>query len=59
MRQRDVIKLLEQHGFRFLRPGRGSHLIYTNGIKQVVIPREVDRNPYLVKAIFKQAGLKL
>ena len=51
MRQREVIKLLESHGFRFLRAGRGSHIIYTNGIKQIVIPRETDRNPFLVKAI--------
>jgi predicted RNA binding protein YcfA (HicA-like mRNA interferase family) len=57
MKQRDVIKLLESHGFRFLRAGRGSHIIYSNGIKQVVIPRETDRNPFLVKAIMKQAGI--
>lgn len=59
MKQREVEEILKQHGFVFLRYGKGSHHVWNNGIRNVVVPKQVDRNPTLVKAILKQAGIRL
>jgi len=55
----DVIKELENNGFRFVRQ-RGSHKIYTNGLRDVVVPdhgrKGIEKGTYY--NILRQAGLK-
>ena len=57
MKQRDLIKLLENNGWRFYRSG-GNHDIYTNGTYMEPIPRHKELNEQLAKAIIKRRGLK-
>jgi mRNA interferase HicA len=40
VKRRDLVRYMEQHGFRLLREG-GNHAIYTNGTK--IIPVKRDR----------------
>ena len=55
-----LIKLLEQHGFVFLR-AKGSHQLYHNSItgKTIVVPvhggKDMKKGTFL--AILKQAGI--
>lgn len=57
MKQRDLIKKLEQNGWRLMREG-ANHIVYTNGAKCETIPRHREINELLAKAIIKRNGLK-
>ena len=57
MKRKDLIKLLEQNGWRLARSG-GNHDIYTNGTKSEPIPRHKEINEILAKAIIRRNGLK-
>ncbi len=57
MKRRDLIKLLEQNGWRFKREG-GSHDIYTNGSASEPIPRHREIDEELAKSIIRKYGLK-
>ena len=53
MKRRDLIKLAEENGFKFLRNG-GDHDIYTDGKKKVAIPRHKEINEITAKKIARQ-----
>lgn len=56
MKQRDLIKRLEDGGFVFERHG-GNHDIYRRGNDEEKIPRHREVNERLAKAILKKWGL--
>lgn len=57
MKQRDLVKKLNQNGWYLLKHG-GEHDIYTNGIKKVQVPRHKEIKEILAQSILKQAELK-
>lgn len=57
MKQRDLIKKLENAGFRFERHG-GNHDIYKRGDDEEQIPRHKEIKEVLAKAILRKWGLK-
>ena len=57
MKRRDLIKLLEQNGWRLLRNG-ANHDIYTNGTRSEPIPRHAEIKEQLAKSIIRKHGLK-
>ena len=56
---REVVKLLEENGFEFVRQS-GSHMIYTDGVNVVVVPNHgkkgVEKGTYY--NILRQMGRK-
>jgi len=57
IKRKDLIKLLEQNGWKFKRSG-GNHDLYTNGKETETIPRHNEINENLAKIIIKRRGLK-
>nr|DAJ68652.1 MAG TPA: hypothetical protein [Caudoviricetes sp.]DAS38416.1 MAG TPA: hypothetical protein [Caudoviricetes sp.] len=57
MKRKDLVKLLENNGWRILREG-ANHTIYTNGKKCEPVPRHSELNEMLAKAIIKRNNLK-
>lgn len=57
MKQKDLIKLLEQNGWYKVREG-GNHMVYTNGKEIEAVPRHKEIAEVLAKAIIKRRGLK-
>lgn len=57
MKQRDLIKKLEQAGFQFERHG-GEHDVYRRGSDIEEIPRHREINERLARKILKKWGLK-
>jgi len=52
-----VIAVLRQHGYYFLRQGKGAHEIWSNGKRNQVISKNMpSRN--MANAIMKQAGIE-
>ena len=51
-----VIKQLEAHGYRFLRNGKGSHEIWTNGSRNQTVSKNMPARP-MANEIMKQAGI--
>lgn len=56
LKQRDLIKKLEDGGFAFERHG-GNHDIYKRGNDEEKIPRHREINERLAKAILRKWGL--
>lgn len=56
MKQRDLIKKLEQIGFVFERHG-GNHDIYRRGSDIEKVPRHKEINVRLAKAILRKWGV--
>ncbi len=56
MKQRDLIKKLEEGGFTFERHG-SNHDVYVRGTEREEIPRHKEINERLAKAILKRRGL--
>lgn len=56
MKRKDLIKLLEKNGWRFLREG-GNHTVYTNGEICEQIPRHNEINEVLAMKIIKRNNL--
>lgn len=56
MKQKDLIKKLEQIGFQFERHG-SNHDIYARGTEKEIIPRHKEINEKLAKAILRKWGL--
>ena len=52
-----VVKALEKNGF-WISKTRGKHIGMTNGTRKVTIPRHSRLNPYTLKAIIRDAGLR-
>lgn len=58
LKRRDLIKELEDGGFRLLRDD-GDHTIYTRpGYRRIEVPKHREINEYTARTILKQAGLK-
>ena len=54
---RQIIKVLEKEGFRFIRQ-KGSHRLYRKGPDRVTVPYHTkDIKPGTLKSILKQAGI--
>ncbi len=51
-----VIEQLQAHRYRFLRTGKGSHEIWTNGLRNQVVPRHCESR-FTANGIMKQAGI--
>lgn len=57
MKQKDLIKLLKQNGWKFLRNG-GNHDIYEKNGEHETIPRHKEISEMLAKSIIRRRGLK-
>ena len=57
MKRRDLIKKLEQNGWKFLRHG-GNHDIYTDGKNHEPISHAREIPEQLAKKILKRNGIK-
>lgn len=51
-----VIEQLKAHGYTFLRPGKGSHEIWTNGERNQIVPRNCDSR-WTANGIMRQSGI--
>lgn len=51
-----VIAMLKQHGYSFLRNGKGSHVVYGDGKRSQVVSRNMPSRD-MANAIMKQAGI--
>ena len=57
LKRRELIKILEGAGYKFVRSG-GDHDVYCNDAKKrIPIPRHTEIKENLAKAILKEAGL--
>ena len=56
MKRRDLIKKLENAGFKLARNG-GNHDVYTRGKDMEQVPRLTEINERLARAILKKWGL--
>lgn len=56
MKIRDMIKLVQSHGFYLIR--QSGHMIYSNGSINIAIPRHNHLNGRTVHFILKKAGIK-
>jgi predicted RNA binding protein YcfA (HicA-like mRNA interferase family) len=53
--QRDAVRVLSLIGFRIIRQGK--HIVMSNGLARVEIPRHTAINAYTMGHIAKEAGL--
>lgn len=51
-----VIAMLKQHGYSFLRQGKGSHEIWSNGLRNQVVSKNMPSRE-MANVIMKQAGI--
>lgn len=56
MKQRDLVKKLEDGGFTFERHG-SNHDVYVRGNEKEEVPRHKEIDERLAKAILKRRGL--
>ena len=52
----DVVRALEKAGFRIIRQGK--HIVMSDGIRILTIPRHNPINAYTMGGIVQDAGLK-
>lgn len=57
MKTKDLIKLLENNGWTFVRHG-GNHDVYGKGKEMEAVPRHSEINEILARAIIKRRELK-
>ncbi|MCX5809883.1 MAG: type II toxin-antitoxin system HicA family toxin [Proteobacteria bacterium] len=57
VKRRDLVRYLEENGYRLLREG-GNHSIYTNEDIVVPVKRHKDFDRITANELCKQAGLK-
>lgn len=53
----DAVRVLEKAGFRIARQGK--HIVMTNGIRTVVVPRNNPINAFTMGRIVADAGLTI
>jgi len=51
-----VIAVLKQHGYSFLRNGKGSHEVWSNGVRNQILSKNMPARD-MANAIMKQAGI--
>jgi predicted RNA binding protein YcfA (HicA-like mRNA interferase family) len=52
-----VVALLMDHNYEFLRPGKGSHEIWTNGKRNQTVSKNMPSRD-MANEIMKQAGIR-
>ena len=57
MKRRELEEVLRQLGWRFLRHG-AKHDVWTDGERQEPIPRHIEINEKLARAILRRASRK-
>ena len=57
MKKRDLVKLLERNGWKFVRHG-GNHDIYTKDSQTEYVPRHPELDEQLARAIIRRRNLK-
>lgn len=57
VRHLDAVRALEKVGFRIARQGK--HIVLTNGVRTVTIPRHNPVNAFTMGRIVQDAGLSL
>lgn len=57
MKTKDLIRLLEKNGWRFIRHG-ANHDVYGKGNEMEAVPRHTEVKEVLAKAIIKRRRLK-
>jgi predicted RNA binding protein YcfA (HicA-like mRNA interferase family) len=55
---RQAVRALAKAGFRIVREGR-KHIVMSDGIRFLTIPRKDPINPYTMAGIVKDAGLSI
>jgi len=50
-----AVRALQKAGFRKERSGK--HIVLTNGVRLVTVPRHKRLNPYTLRSIIRDAGL--
>ncbi len=53
----DAVRALERAGFRILRQGK--HIVVTDGVRVVTIPRHNPVNAFTMGGIIRDAGLSI
>jgi predicted RNA binding protein YcfA (HicA-like mRNA interferase family) len=53
----DAVRALERAGFRILRQGK--HIVMTDGVRLVTIPRHNPVNAFTMGGIIRDAGLTI
>ncbi len=51
----DVVRALQKNGFRLIRQGK--HIVMTDGVRILTIPRNNPVNAYTMGGIVRDAGL--
>lgn len=57
MKKKDLIKVLKENGWEFLRHG-ANHDIYTNGTYNIALPRHREIRERTAKIILQEAGIE-
>ena len=57
IKRRDLVKYLEENGYRLLREG-ANHSIYTNDMKAIPVKRHRSLDRITANELCKQAGLE-
>lgn len=58
VKPRQIIKVLEEKGFKFIRQ-KGSHRLYRKGEQRVTVPyHDKDLKPGTLQNILRQSGIK-
>jgi predicted RNA binding protein YcfA (HicA-like mRNA interferase family) len=57
VRHLDAVRALEKAGFRIARQGK--HIVLTNGVRTITIPRHNPVNAFTMGRIVQDAGLSL
>jgi predicted RNA binding protein YcfA (HicA-like mRNA interferase family) len=57
VKRRDLVRYLEQSGFRFLREG-ANHSIYSDGKRMIPVKRHRTLDRITANELCKQAGLR-
>ena len=52
-----VIAMLKQHGYSFLRQGKGAHEVWTNGSRNQIVSKNMPARP-MDNGIMKKAGIE-
>lgn len=55
MKNRELIKILEQNGFQFKRSN--GHMIYSNGTKTIALPHHTQHSRGLARRLLQQMGI--
>ena len=55
VRHQDAVRVFEKVGYRIIR--QGGHIVMSNGVTRLIIPRGNPVDPYTMGSIARDAGL--